>query len=218
MANRNSAHIRHRIITEFEYINSLEPSKLAVYMRTKLAHNQGCPPVPLAQVFTMCQKSVSCDECWWGWFCSEHDRPAKAKPLAEREFRPKCWECRWGVRGDNRSPIVYCTHKKFYGVAMDPENYCCFWDERYFEEPKKSDVETAIRLGELKESNKQDVADEIKKRYELKQLARELERRRKEKEWMESGDQSEGAGGGPKKVRKSKQPPELPSPPSSDGG
>ena len=87
MGNKSSLNIRNRVVTEFEYIQTLSPSKLAVYLRTILAHNQGCPPVPLIQVFSMCRDNSSCDDCWWTWLCSQHvieRQPKAAKKAAEK--------------------------------------------------------------------------------------------------------------------------------------
>jgi hypothetical protein len=80
-------------------------------------------------------------------------------------------------------------NKRFYGVIQDPEDYCSLFD-RLEEAPKKPDVELALKLGELKEENKEEVGAEIRKRFELKQLLREQERRRREKEMLaESSDE-----------------------------
>jgi len=174
--------VRKRVVTEFEYMVNLEPSKLARYLRIKLAHNQGCPPANLLHVFTMCEKSGSCDECWWLWLCSEHrelDGGLKNPPT-----EPRCWDCRWGAKSDTANPVVGCMNKRFYGVVMDPDDYCCLFSPLE-EQPKKSDVELALRLGELSEENKDKVGEEIRRRYELKMLAKEKERRRKEKELLE---------------------------------
>lgn len=188
MANKDNKNLRARIITNFEYIQSLSPSKLAQYFRTNLAHNQGCPPAPLMQVFTMCQERSSCDECWWGWLCAEHTEYA---PAADKKILTRCWNCRWGAHGENAHPFVACMHKKFYGVIMDPEDYCSFFVELKNNGPKKPDVELALQLGELKEENRDKVAEEIRRRYELKQLAREQERRRREKQLAAEKDKPE---------------------------
>lgn len=179
--------VRNRVITEFEYIVNLRPGKLARYLRTKLAHNQGCPPANLLHVFTMCEQSSSCDECWWVWLCSEHEEGDHARKKPELEKR--CWDCRWGAKSTNAHPFVACMNKRFYGVIQDPEDYCSLFD-RLEEVPKKPDVELALKLGELKEENKEEVGAEIRKRFELKQLLREQERRRREKEMLaESSDE-----------------------------
>lgn len=170
----------NQVMTNFEYISSLSPSKLAQYFRMKFAHNQGCPPVPLMQVFTMCKDRASCDECWWGWLCAEHDDLVYANE--EKPQMNRCWDCRWGVRQDTSHACVVCMHKKFYGVVMDPEDFCSFRAPRYkTEEEKKSEKEIALRIAEMKAEKQDDVAAEIRKRYELKLLARERERRRIEK-------------------------------------
>lgn len=182
---------RTRIQTEFEYIQSLPPSKLAQYFRTRLAHNQGCPPVPLMQVFTMCQDAASCDECWWGWLCAEH--AGDRADAVDKDKVQRCWDCRWGAHGDNAHPFVACMHKKFYGVIMDPDDYCCFYYRKpeVGNTPKQSDIEVALRLGELRAENKDQVGEEIRRRYELKMLAKEQERRRKEKAMLEEDTKEE---------------------------
>ena len=180
MAVKKNKVVRERVLTNYEYLRSRNPSQLAKYLRTRLAGNQGCPPVPLIQVFTMCRDHASCDECWWGWLCAEHvDENVQ---LDNRVPAECCWFCRWGVHGDNARPSVICMNKKFYGVTLDPEDYCCFFDTQYAKQPSAEDVEAAIRLGELGHENTDEVGDEIRKRYELKMLAREMDRRRKEKE------------------------------------
>ena len=189
MAIKDNRIVRNRVITNFEYMISLNPSKLAKYLRTRLAHNQGCPPVPLMQVFTMCKEFASCDDCWWGWLCAEH----VDGNLPEDKKIPKecCWFCRWGVHSDTAHPYVICMNKKLYGVTFDPEDYCSFFTEPYYDEPKKSDVELALAFGELKRENEDKVGDEIRRRHELKLLAMERDRRRKEKELLEE-DKADG--------------------------
>lgn len=167
--------------TNYEYMLHLGPAKLAIFLRTRLAHNQGCPPVPLAQVFTMCRDSTSCDECWWGWLLAEFEPAPSGDSRAAKVPRPRCWDCRWGVHADSTHPIVVCMTKRFHGVHMDGDDYCSFFAEKYFE-PDPVDEETAKKLGELRGDNKKDFAAEMQKRYELKKLASERARREKEEE------------------------------------
>lgn len=180
MVNKAVYGARSRTVTEYEFIQSMPPSKLATYLRRKLACNQGCPPAPLAHVFAMCNRNQSCDECWWTWLCSEH-LDAKSRVCVDPDpDRKRCWDCRWGARIDNAHPAIACMFKKFYGVIMDADDYCSFYDERPEDPNIDKDAEAiAAKLGELCEENKEQVAEEIRKRYELKQLNREKIRRAK---------------------------------------
>lgn len=216
MGNKSSLNIRNRVVTEFEYIQTLSPSKLAVYLRTILAHNQGCPPAPLIQVFSMCRDNSSCDDCWWTWLCSQHEIERQPKAA----HKDKCWDCRWAVHGDTGRSVITCMNKRFYGIMMNADDYCSNFAERYFEEPEKSDVETAQRLGELREENREEVGAELRRRYELKQLAREQERRRIEKELLEEKNEREddGSGDGATQVCGGEQSSGIPSDAASSGG
>ena len=73
-------------------------------------------------------------------------------------------------------------HKTLYGICFDADHFCRFFVRG--EEPKldPEDVEIAERLGPLSEDNAEAVGDEVRKRYELKQLKREMARRAMERE------------------------------------
>lgn len=186
MANRGGENLRTRMVTEFEFMVNLPPSKLARYLRTKLAHNQGCPPASLMQVFTVCQERASCDDCWWLWLNSEHK--ADQLPIGKYPEKDRCWDCRWGARGENAHPFVACMHRKFYGVVLDPDDYCSFFDRLSERPPNEIDLKAAESLGELTEANAKAVGDEIRRRYEIKALALELKRRLDEKSAGESAE------------------------------
>lgn len=179
MANRENAHLRNRVISEFEYMVNLSPSKLARYLRMRLAHNQGCPPANLLQVFSMCGQHSTCDECWWTWLCDEHKDerdPTKRYPVEKR-----CWDCMWGAKGMNCHPFIACGHPKFKGAIMDPDDFCSFWDKRYDPPVDEADREAAERLVELNRETAPEVGEIMKRKYELKEIRRELERRRGKK-------------------------------------
>ena len=180
MANKGSTNIRTRMITEFEFIVNLSPSKLARYLRMKLAHNQGCPPISLMHVYTLCKDSASCDDCWWLWLNSEH----KVEHLPEDKYpeKDRCWDCRWGARGENAHPFGACMHRKFYGTVLDPDDYCCFFDALPERPPDEKDLAMVKSLGELNEETAKAVGDEMRRRYEIKAMAQELQRRLEEKE------------------------------------
>lgn len=180
MANKGSENIRHRVVTEFEFMVNLPPSKLARYLRTKLACNQGCPPTNLMQVFTMCHDSATCDDCWWVWLNSEHKEPERL-PADKYPDKDRCWECRWGARGENAHPFVACMNRKFYGIVMDPDDYCSFFDRMPERKPDETDIKKAEELGKLDEETAKAVGDEMRRRYEIKAMANELHRRLEEK-------------------------------------
>lgn len=170
--------------TWYEYMRSLPPSKLGIFLRKKLAHNQGCPPASLMQVFTMCDKHSSCDECWWMWLNTERDE-APDEDVKQVDVYT-CWHCRWGARGNNGHPFVACMNPKFYGAIMGPDDYCSENVVRYKLGKQLDKVshatEAALKFGELTEENAEAIGREVQRRYELKQLKREAERRQIEKD------------------------------------
>ena len=179
MSRKRGENLRKRVITEFEFMVNLPPSKLARYLRMKLACNQGCPPANLMHVFTLCQEAASCDDCWWLWLNSEH----KVDHLPEGKYpdNDKCWDCRWGARGDNAHPFVACMNKKFYGIVMDPDDYCSFFDRMPERPPNETDIKKAEELGELNHETAEAIGKELRRRYEIKAMANELQRRLEEK-------------------------------------
>lgn len=179
VGNKGSENIRQRMVTEYEYMVNLSPSKLARYLRTRLAQNQGCPPTNLMTVFTLCRDSASCDDCWWMWLNSEHR--IERQPADKYAGRNRCWDCRWGAKGENAHPFVACMHRKFYGAIMDADDYCCFFDELKPAELCAEDKAIVEEFGEITPSNAEAVGAELRRRFELKALGREMERRRREK-------------------------------------
>lgn len=169
-------------MTYYEWMTSCGPSKLATFLRKKLASNQGCPPASLTQVFTMCHESGSCDQCWWTWLCSE--MVGKELP-EERDVKViRCWDCKWGARGEGRHPFVGCLHPKFYGAVMDMDDFCCFSEQRYKTGKEQHTLETASRVleraGKLSEEEAKELdayVKEERRKEELKLLKAEIERR-----------------------------------------
>ena len=169
--------------TWFEYMQSLSPSKLAIFLRKKLAHNQGCPPASLMWIFTACGKHGSCDECWWAWLDSERDEKKEDATMNVEVY--KCWECRWGARcTQGGHPVVACMHKDMYGVIMQPDAFCSNNEERYWEGKQnalaKLATNVAFQSELITEENADQIGKELQRRYELKQLKREIERRKQE--------------------------------------
>lgn len=167
----------------FEYMRSLSPSKLAVFLRKKLAHNQGCPPASLMWIFTACGQQASCDECWWAWLSSEMDEKKDDQTETVEVYR--CWDCRWGVRVEqNNHPLVACMNQKFYGALMNPDDYCSESMERYWEGKANGmarlAAQVAFNAGQITSENAEEIGKELKRRYELKQIKREIERRKQE--------------------------------------
>lgn len=172
--------------TWYQYMMTLPPSKMGIFLRKKLAHNQGCPPAPLLWVFTMCGKNNSCDDCWWAWLNSERN-DIKNDGDAETVPVHRCWNCRWGARGEaGGNPIVACMNEKFYGAIMSPDDYCSQNVERYWEEGNETNAnikeaaELARKFDTITEENAEQINKELQRRYEIKQLEREIERRMQE--------------------------------------
>ena len=169
--------------TWFEYMRTMPPSKLARFLRQKLAYNQGCPPASLMQVFTMCQDYSSCDECWWAWLDSERD---EAKDDSARQVEAyRCWDCRWGANGEHGGHnFVGCMHPRFYGAIMEPDDFCSEGVPKYQMgkalDKTKQATEVALEHDFLTEENAEAIGRELKRRYEVKQLKRELKRRERE--------------------------------------
>lgn len=180
--------------TWYEYMQGLPPSKLAIFLRKKLAHNQGCPPASLMQVFTMCGKSGSCDECWWNWLASPRD---DVKDEDEKQVTVhSCWDCRWGARGEHGGhPFVGCLNPKFYGAIMSPDDFCSDSETKYKLgkelDKLESATKTALENDYLTEANAEAIGQEIRRRYEIKQLKREMERRKLEAD-SESAESADG--------------------------
>lgn len=167
--------------TWYQYMMTLPPSKLGIFLRKKLAHNQGCPPAPLMWIFTMCGEASSCDDCWWVWLNSERDESLDD----DAEMIPvhRCWNCRWGARGEQGgNPFVACMNKRFYGAIMSPDDYCSDNCERYWEGKAngvaKLAASVALKADLITEENAEEIGKELKRRYELKQIQREIERRK----------------------------------------
>lgn len=189
-------------MTNYEYMTTIGPSKLAHYLRTTLASNQGCPPASLNQVFTMCHESGSCDQCWWTWLCCDRKEPYQPEKQQVSVFR--CWDCKWGARGDGARGWVACMNPKFYGEIMNPDDYCSHSDERYRPSKEINALEASsralIRAGRLTEEEKKDIEEYVaneKRKAELKLLQAELKRReeQKKKEVSDGGDDGAGNDG-----------------------
>ena len=165
----------------YEFIRSLSPSKMAIFFRKKLAHNQGCPPAPLMWVFTACYEHGSCDECWWAWLESERgEKPLDAMVDARVCV---CWHCRWGARiAQGGHPLVLCMHKDMKQAIMQPDAFCSNSDPKYWEHPQDQHDEP------LTEETAKMIGEDLKRNYELKQLEREIERRRQEKQDAAGGE------------------------------
>lgn len=180
--------------TWYEYMQNLPPSKLAIFLRKKLAHNQGCPPASLMQVFTMCGKTGSCDECWWNWLASPRD---DVKDEDEKQVTVhRCWDCRWGARGEHGGhPFVGCLNPRFYGAIMSPDEYCSDSESKYKLGKELAKLESATQVAleneYLTEENAEKIGQEIKRRYEVKQLKREMERRKQEEKNNETAGKCE---------------------------
>jgi hypothetical protein len=72
-------------------------------------------------------------------------------------------------------------NRKFYGIVMDPDDYCSFFDRMPERKPDETDIKKAEELGKLDEETAKAVGDEMRRRYEIKAMANELQRRLEEK-------------------------------------
>lgn len=176
-------------MTWYEYLRTMPPSKLAVFFRKKLAHNQGCPPASLMQVYTLCAHNRSCDDCWWAWLLTERrdKKGNKVDPHPEK----RCWVCRWGARAEaGGHNVVACMNPKFYGAIMGEDEFCSNFDERYWDEDSQDVPEDDPQPGweTLTKEEAEDVKKELKRRREIKQIRKELHRRQLEREAKENAE------------------------------
>ncbi len=168
------------VITNYEYMKNLTPSKLAIYLRKNLAGNQGCPPCSLLQVFSYCNERASCDECWWKWLLEKY-KGADTDKADNKATVVRCLDCRWGAAGDNGHPFAVCMHPRFYGAVMDADEFCSEGVPKYVKNDELKVIDSAkrwaLRMGKMTEDEAAVLNMELKRRGELNELNAELARR-----------------------------------------